>query len=83
MDEQLVDFAETAIREFLAVRQDSADTLEGIHRWWICWPDLAESPVVTQIALERLESAGELERFKVGNSILWRRSRTPASGTAG
>lgn len=76
MDEQLVVFAENAIRAHLATRPDSADTLEGIHRWWIQWPGLAESPVVTQIALERLAAAGEIEFFKIGNSILWRRPHT-------
>ncbi len=76
MDEQLVTFAESAIRDYLALRPDSADTLEGIHRWWIRWPGLAESPVVTQIALERLEATGEVEAVSVGNRILWRRRRT-------
>ena len=75
MDEQLVAFAEAAIRDFLAERPDSADTLDGVHRWWIRWPGLAESHVITQIALEHLETAGVVESFKVGNSILWRRQR--------
>lgn len=79
MDEQLVDYAEAAIRAFLAERPDSADTLEGIHRWWIRWPGLAESPVVTQVALERLENTAEVERFKIGNSIVWRRARAQRS----
>lgn len=79
MDEQLVDYAEAAIRAFLAERPDSADTLEGIHRWWIRWPGLAESQVVTQVALERLENTAEVERFKIGNSIVWRRRRVPES----
>ncbi len=76
MDEQLVVFAENAIRAYLALRPESADTLEGVHRWWIHWPGLAESPVVTQIALERLVAAGMIESFNVGNQILWRRSRS-------
>lgn len=79
MDAQLVAFAENAIREFLAERPEAADTLDGVHRWWIVWPGLAESPVVTQVALERLEAAGDVECFKVGNSILWRRPRAAPS----
>lgn len=75
IDEHTVLFAEAAIREFIAQRPDSADTLEGIHRWWIRWPDLPESPVITTIALERLEAAGMLERYLIGNSVLWRRAR--------
>lgn len=80
MDEQLVVFAENAIRTYLGERPDSADTVEGIHRWWILWPGLPESPVVTQIALERLEGSGELESVNVGNQILWRRPRIPRPG---
>ncbi len=76
MDEQLVEFAESAIRIYLAERPESADTIEGVHRWWIRWPGLAESPVVTQIALERLVASGEIESFTIGNNILWRRLRT-------
>ncbi len=75
MDEQLVVFAENAIRVYLAERPDSADTVEGIHCWWLLWPGLPESPVVTQIALERLESSGEVESVCVGNQLLWRRPR--------
>jgi hypothetical protein len=76
MDEQLVVFAENAIRAYLAERPGSADTIEGVHRWWIRWPDLAESPVVTQVALERLETTGEVEAVSVGNRVLWRRPRS-------
>ncbi len=80
MDEQLVVFAENAIRVYLGERPDSADTVEGIHRWWILWPGLPESPVVTQIALERLESSGEVESVCVGNQMLWRRPRMARAG---
>lgn len=76
----MVSFVETAIRDFLAARPDAADTLEGIHRWWIQWPDLPESPVITEIALERLQAQGEVEFFRVGNNVVWRRSRPNAVG---
>lgn len=75
MDERLVAYAEQAIREFLERRPDSADTLEGIHRWWIDWPGLPESPVVTEIALERLLESGDIESFRIGNNVVWRRRR--------
>lgn len=80
MDEQLVAFAESAIRIYLGERPDSADTAEGIHRWWILWPGLPESPVVTQVALERLETSGEMESVNVGNQMLWRRPRMSRPG---
>ncbi len=76
MDEQLVEFAENAIRDYLVLRPESADTIEGVHRWWIRWPGLAESPVVTQIALERLVASGEIESFRIGNQLVWRRPRS-------
>lgn len=76
MDERLVAYAEQAIREFLERRPDSADTLEGIHRWWIDWPGLPESLVVTEVALERLQASGEIESFRIGNSVVWRRRRS-------
>ncbi|GGX38651.1 hypothetical protein [Undibacterium squillarum] len=72
MDEYLIDFAMGEIRRFLQARPDSADTLEGIHRWWIRWPDIAESPIVTAAALQRLEEQGFLEQKKIGSRVLWR-----------
>lgn len=82
MDDQLTAFAENAIREYLRERPGSADTLEGVHRWWIRWPGMPESPVVTEIALERLEASGEVERFRIGDRIVWRR-RSVADSAAG
>lgn len=77
MDERLLAFAEDAIRAYLSARPQSADTLEGIHRWWIRWPEGPESQVLTEIALERLEAAGEMERFRIGDSVVWRRRPAP------
>ncbi len=74
-DDNTIDYAISAIRSFLRERPESADTLEGIHRWWIRWPGLEESPLVTLTALERLEALGEVEQLRVGASVLWRRRR--------
>lgn len=73
--EQTIDFAVAAIRQFLAERPDGADTLEGIHRWWIRWPYEEESSLCTLAGLERLQALGEIEQVRLGNSILWRRKR--------
>lgn len=75
MDERLVIFAENAIRAYLAEHSQSSDTLEGVHRWWIPWPDLSESEAVTLAALQRLAATGELETVGVADRILWRRKR--------
>lgn len=73
MDDALIAFAANAIREYLRQRPESADTLEGVHNWWIRWPGIPESPAVTGIALERLEASGEVERVRIGGRMLWRR----------
>lgn len=73
MDDALIAFAANAIREYLRQRPESADTLEGVHLWWIRWPEMQESPVVTETALERLEALGEVERVRIGGRMLWRR----------
>jgi hypothetical protein len=48
MDDRLVAFAESAIRDYLVSRPESVDTLEGIHRWWIAWPEAEVSPTITR-----------------------------------
>jgi hypothetical protein len=74
-EDNTIDYAISVIRRFLSERPDSADTLDGIHRWWIRWPRLEESSLVTLAALERLESVGEMEQIKVGSSMIWRRKK--------
>jgi hypothetical protein len=75
-DEEIINFAMLSIRQYLTAHPDSADTAEGIHQWWISWPDLQESITVTIEALERLEKFGEVERVDIGNRRLWRQRRT-------
>jgi len=72
MEEELILFVMGEIRNYLKARPDSADTLEGIHSWWIRWPDIAESPIITAAALQRLEEQGFLEQKKIGSRALWR-----------
>ena len=74
-EHNMIDYAISAIRNFLQERPDSADTLEGIHSWWIRWPELEESSMVTQTALERLQARGEVEQIRLGSRVLWRRRR--------
>lgn len=74
-EDNTIEYAISAIRRFLGERPDSADTLEGIHSWWIRWPGLEESSLVTLTALERLEALGEVEQLKLGSSVIWRRKR--------
>lgn len=73
--EELIDFAVSEILEYLRLRPASADTLEGIHRWWIRWPDTEAALAVSEAALERLEERGDMQRVQVGSSLLWRGRR--------
>ncbi|TJZ75495.1 hypothetical protein [Chitiniphilus eburneus] len=75
MDELLIETAMKAIRDYLRTRPDAADTVEGIHEWWITWPGEAEPLTITRAALERLEAGGELERRRIGKRELWRARR--------
>jgi len=69
-----ITFAERAIRQYLEQRPTSADTEENIHRFWIDWGFVPESPVITTIALERLEAAGLIQRLLTPNGVIWRGS---------
>jgi hypothetical protein len=75
MEHNLILFAATQIRSYLETRPEAADTAEGIHHWWIQWPSVEETIVITQAALETLQQSGEMETISIGNSILWRRKR--------
>jgi len=75
MNNHAIDFAKNAIQQFLADRPDSADTLDGIHAWWIRWPELPEHINVTLAALEQLEALGIMETAVVGQRTIWRKRR--------
>lgn len=75
MDQQLIDQVATAILNYLRERPASADTIEGIHRWWIDWHGRMEDQTVTQEALQQLEKQQLLESVSIGNRLLWRQPR--------
>lgn len=70
-----------AITTYLLAHPHSADTLEGIHRWWIQWPEMPPPVDVILAALEQLEAAGQVERMNVGGRVIWR-ARRGVMGTA-
>lgn len=74
--EALVQFASNAIMRHLQAHQECADTIEGIHEWWIEWPVASESIFVTYTALIELESSGVIERRLVSNREIWRLARS-------
>lgn len=70
--EDLVQVTADAILGYLQLHNSSADTIEGIHEWWIEWPSVPESILVTHLALLQLEQAGLVERRCFSNREIWR-----------
>ena len=52
-----------------------ADTVEGVHAFWIGAQCAQESLDVTQAALEYLLEQGAIMNVPVGNRMLWRAIR--------
>lgn len=75
MNEGLIETVAAAIRRHLKIRPDAADTLEGIHHFWIDWGSQTESIDITADALKRLVEEEFLEQKKIGSRVLWRRKR--------
>lgn len=82
--EARVQFAADAIMRYLQAHHESADTVEGIHEWWIEWPAESESIFITYTALIDLESRGIIERRQMSHREIWRLARPQAAklGTA-
>lgn len=78
MDEQSILAVAKEIRRYLDSRPESADTVDGIHHFWINWSGLPESRLVTAAALELLLAEGVVECVRYGNRELWRRRRDQA-----
>lgn len=73
MDDKLIQAAATAIKHYLTERPAAADTLEGIHSYWIEWQGIPELMAVTEAALMQLQHAGFVECRMAGNRLIWRR----------
>ena len=73
LSQQAVTFAVKSIRRQLTKSPHAVDTAEGIHGFWIEWPEpLAPTPV-TEEALKLLEEEGFVERVLVDTRELWRK----------
>lgn len=79
MDDKSIHAACEAIRRYLGEHPMAADTIEGIHCYWIDWDDVPAMMSVTEAALLQLEQAGFVERTKAANRDVWRR-HDPARG---
>jgi hypothetical protein len=67
-----------AIAAYLAAHPAAADTLEGIHAWWLVPLGLDHPVEVTACALELLEMEGKIESVELGPRRVWRRRRGEA-----
>jgi len=75
MTDELIQFAEKSITAYLAASPGSADTIEGIHRWWIHWSGPEPLFTVTEAALSNLQQAEKITQVQIGNRQLWRLPR--------
>lgn len=64
-----------AIASHLAAHPASADTVEGIHQWWLRPLGLDHSIEVTARALELLAMEQVVECRRIGQRNLWRLHR--------
>ena len=74
--EPQVRYAMQQIRHVLQQRPQAADTVEGIHTFWIEWQEPQPPLAATQAALELLQDEGVVEwvRLESGRQV-WRRAR--------
>lgn len=75
MQAQDLEFIMKSIRQYLQMRPECADTVEGIARFWIDWPGEALPVSAVSQVLENMRNAGELESRNVGGRTIWRARR--------
>jgi hypothetical protein len=75
MNHQVLNSAIRAIEFRLTESPNSADTVEGIHNYWINWSEPVPPLQVTQQALEVLEQEKFVELVMVGEKAVWRKAR--------
>ncbi len=68
-------FAVNSIERYLDDYPNAMDTLEGIHCWWIEWPNTPPDTSVTLMALEVLRKDGVVEQRRFGSKTIWRKVR--------
>ncbi|MED5523357.1 hypothetical protein [Gallaecimonas pentaromativorans] len=76
IDSDPIDRISAAIMDYLAIRPQAADSLEGIHHWWINWAGQEAPLEMTQLALESLAAKGQLQVRLLAGREIW--SRAPA-----
>ncbi|WP_176057311.1 hypothetical protein [Paraburkholderia sp. BCC1876] len=75
MIDDLTRIAALQILRYLLDHPAAADTVEGVHFVWIGTDAAANSPDITQAALELLFEQGLVACVPIGNRLLWRAQR--------
>ncbi len=75
MNDEVIRHVAVRIARYLAEFPAAADTVEGVHRFWIDAHDACESLEITLAALESLLAQDAIARVAVGNRTLWRLPR--------
>ena len=81
VDEDAVGAIAAEIRNYLAAHPEAADSISGIHRWWLPPKFAAEHASVIEQALERLLSASliRVRHLPDGASVYGSIERDPAA----
>ncbi|WP_115719784.1 hypothetical protein [Gallaecimonas mangrovi] len=73
-DSDRIEHISAAILAYLAIRPQAADTVEGVHQWWVNWAG-QEAPIhLTEQALETLAEQGKLQFKDVAGKRIWRKA---------
>ena len=72
MNDELIEHVAAHIARYLERNPAAADTVEGVHAFWI---GALQSIDVTQAALEYLLEQGAIVNVPIGNRVLWRATR--------
>lgn len=75
MNDELIEHVAAYIARYLERNPAAADTVEGVHAFWIGAQCAQDSIDVTQAALEYLLERGVIANVPIGNRVLWRATR--------
>ncbi|AJK50083.1 hypothetical protein [Burkholderia plantarii] len=78
MNDALIQHVAAQIAQYLQMNPAAADTVEGIHHFWVGAQTAQQSLELTQAALDYLLARGEVARVPIGNRMLWRAPRDGA-----
>lgn len=67
-----IEFAMSSIVAFLEFNPKAADTVEGVHSFWIQWPEPIPPIAITAAALSLLKIQGIVEIKEIGKQSIWR-----------